>query len=294
VLGTALQWLIGEPSAARATAHFMSVPAAIAAGMVGVLIWRYHRSVLDAAAAGLRTEPERTYNYLAAGVGLVTGAAGATIAVAAAIQVLVPGALAVEAGGRNTLATALTLLAVGLPVWWAFWRRLQRHVTAGVEGERTSPSRRVYLFLLFGATGLTAVVSLSVILFVVFRDLLESALTVTVLHDLRIAIGLVLTAGGLSAYHWAVHREDREHAAAAPMPTHPRHVLLVGPDGRQLAAAVATDTGARVRSLHRLDTARTDVDAHRVAEAILAVHHDSVVVTIEEDGEVHVIPYEPA
>jgi hypothetical protein len=71
-------------------------------------------------------------------------------------------------------------------------------------------------------------------------------------------------------------------------------VLLVGPDGRQLAAAVATDTGARVRSLHRLDTARTDVDAHRVAEAILAVHHDNVVVTIEEDGEVHVIPYEPA
>jgi hypothetical protein len=294
VLGTALQWLIGEPSAARAAAHFMSVPAAIAAGMVGVLIWRYHRSVLDAAAAGLRTEPERTYNYLAAGVGLVTGAAGATIAVAAAIQVLVPGALAVEAGGRNTLATALTLLAVGLPVWWAFWRRLQRHVTAGVEGERTSPSRRVYLFLLFGATGLTAVVSLSVILFVTFRDLLESALTVTVLHDLRIAIGLVLTAGGLSAYHWAVHRDDREKAAATPTPTHPRHVLLVGPDGRQLAAAVATDTGARVRSLHRLDTARTDVDAHRVAEAILAVHHDNVVVTIEEDGEVHVIPYEPA
>jgi hypothetical protein len=294
VLGTALQWLIGEPSAARATAHFMSVPAALAAGMVGVLIWRYHRSVLDVATAGLRTEPERTYNYLAAGVGLVTGTAGATIAVAAAIQVLVPGALAIEAGGRNTLATALTLLAVGLPVWWAFWRRLQRHVTAGVEGERTSPSRRVYLFLLFGATGLTAVVSLSVILFVTFRDLLESSLTVTVLHDLRIAIGLVLTAGGLSAYHWAVHREDRGHAAAAPMHTHPRHVLLVGPDGRQLAAAVATGTGARVRSLHRLDTARTDVDAHRVAEAILAVHHDNVVVTIEEDGEVHVIPYEPA
>ena len=294
VLGTALQWLIGEPSAARATAHFMSVPAAIAAGMVGVLIWRNHRTVLDAAAAGRRTEQERTYNYLAAGVGLVAGAAGATIAVAAAIQVLVPGALAVEAGGRNMVATALTLLAVGLPVWWAFWHRVQRRATAGVEGERTSPSRRVYLFLLFGATGLTAVVSLSVILFVVFRDLLESALTVTVLHDLRIAIGLVLTAGGLSAYHWAVHREDRVHAAAAPTPTHPRHVLLLGPDGRGLAAAVATGTGARVRSLHRLDSAQADVDAHRVAEAILAVHHDNVVVTIEEDGEVHVIPYEPA
>jgi hypothetical protein len=295
VLGTALQWLIGEPSAARAAAHFMGVPTATAAALVGVAIWRYHRTVLDAAAAGMRTEPERTYNYLAAGVGLVTAAAGATVAVAAAIQLLVPGALAIEAGGRNTLATSLTLLVVGLPVWWGFWRSLQGHVTAGVEGERASPSRRVYLFLLFGATGLTAVVSLSVMLYAVFRDLLESALTVTVLHDLRVAIGLVLTAGGLSAYHWMVHRGDRTEAAtSAPVPTHPRRVLLVGPDGRQFAAAVATDTGARVRSLHRLDTARTDVDAHRVAEAILAVHHDNVVVTIEEDGEVHVIPYEPA
>ncbi len=296
VLGTALQWLIGEPSAARATAHFMSVPATIAAGLVGVLIWRYHRTVLDAATARVRTEPERTYNYLAAGVGLVTGTAGATVAIAAAIQILVPGALAVEAGGRNTLATALTLLAVGLPVWWAFWRRVQRHTTAGVAGERTSPSRRVYLFLLFGATGLTAVVSLSVILFVVFRDLLDASLTVTVLHDLRIAIGLVLTAGGLSAYHWTVHREDREHAAVAPTFTtmRPRHVLLVGPDGRELAAAVATGTGARVSSLHRLDTAGGDVDAHRVAEAILAMPHDNVVVTIEDDGDIHVIPYEPA
>ena len=294
VLGTALQWLIGEPGAARAAAHFMGVPTAVATGLVGFAIWRYHRTVLDAAAAGLRTEPERTYNYLAAGVGLVTGAAGATVAIAAAIQVLVPGALAIGTSGRNALATGLTLLVVGLPVWWAFWHRVQRHVTAGAEGERTSPSRRVYLFLLFGATGLTAVVSLSVILFLIFRDLLESALAVTVLHDLRIAIGLVLTAGGLSAYHWVVHREDRDQLAAAPTPVHPRHVLLVGPDGRQLASAVAADTGARVRSLHRLDTARADIDAHRVAEAILAVHHDSVVVTIEEDGEIHVIPYEPA
>ena len=204
VLGTALQWLIGEPEAAGAAAHFVGVPTAVATGLVGFAIWCYHRTVLDAAATGLRTEQERTYNYLAAGVGLVTGAAGATVAIAAAIRILVPGALAVEASGRNTLAPTLTLLIVGLPVWWAFWHRVQGHVTGGAEDERSSPSRRVYLSLLFGATGLVAVVSLSLILFMVFRDLLDGALAVTVLHDLRIAIGLVLTAGGLSAYHWRV------------------------------------------------------------------------------------------
>jgi hypothetical protein len=294
VLGTSLQWLIGEPSAARAVAHFVRVPEVVAAGLVGSAIWGYHRRVLDGAAAGLRTEPERIYNYLASGVGLVTGVAGATVAIAGVIEATVPGVLAAGTSWRDSLALALTLLVVGLPVWWAFWHRVQHLVTTGVEGERSSPSRRVYLFLLFGATGLTAVVSLAVILFVSFRDLLDGSLAVTVLHELRIAIGLVLAAGGLSAYHWRVHREDREHAAAVPTLVHPRHVLLVGPDGRQLASAVAADTGARVRSLHRLDAAQADIDAHRVAEAILAVHHDSVVVTIEEDGEIQVIPYEPA
>lgn len=294
ILGTALQWLIGEPGVVRAVAHFVGVPAAVAAGLVGVAIWRYHRTVLDAAPAGIRTGPERIYTYLAAGVGLVTAAAGATLAIVATIELAVPGVRATGAGGRDSLAWALTLLVVGLPVWWAFWHRVQRHVTAGSNEERSSPSRRVYLFLLFGVAGLTAVVSLSVILFVVFRDLLEGALGVAALDELRVAVGLALTAGGISAYHWTVHREDRTQAADTPSIAHPRHVLLVGPDGRALASAVAADTGARVRSLHRLDTARADIDARRVAEAILAVPYDSVLVTIEEDGGMRVIPYEPA
>jgi hypothetical protein len=294
-LHAALQWFFGLPEAATAAVHFEPVPGALAAAVVGGWAWWYHHAVLAQAADRTRTEPERAYGHLVAGVGLVAAGAGVTVALMAALQALTPGALAsADRGGRNTLVVALTLLLLGAPLWWAFWRRLQARVASGDLAELRSPSRRAYLVLLFGLTGLTAVISTAVILFVVFRDLLEGSLAITVLHDLRAAIGLVLTAGGVSAYHWLVHRADAR-SAPADEPIHPRTVLLVSPDGRQLADAVAAGTGASVRRLHRLDARPAPVDeetADAVSAAVLAAHHERVLVTVEADGVVRVIPYD--
>jgi hypothetical protein len=292
VLHAGLQWLIGRPEAASAAAHFQQVPPAVAGGAVGALVWGYHRAVLAAAEDRRRTEPERAATYLVAGVGLVAAGSGVAVSIMAALQALVPAGLATtDPGGRNTLVAALALLLVGGPVWGVAWRGLQRRVRAGESGERAAPSRRAYLALLFGATGLTALISLAVILFVVLRDLLDRALDLGVLADLRAAIGLVLTAGTVSAYHWTVHRADRRAADAAP--ARPRRVLLVSADGRGVAAAVAARTGARVRSLHRLDAPGRAVDVDAVSTAILGSPHERLLVTVDPDGAVHVIPYEP-
>jgi hypothetical protein len=294
LLATVLEWLIGNPDAIRWAAHFSEVPTIVTAAIVGISVWWYHQAVLAREIGELRTEPERTYAYLAAGVGLAAAAAGATLAVVAAIQAAVPGTIAAsDPGARDALVWAITLLVVGLPVWWVFWNREQRQAHEDVATELRAPSRRIYLILVLGGSTLIAVVSLAVILFVVFRDLLEASLTLDVLSELSVAFGLLLTAGGLAVYHAAVHRDDR---ALAPVEriVHPRRVLLMSPDGRQLANAVAAETGARVRSLHRLDTPHIDVDAHAVSDAILAVPHPSVLVTIDEDATIRVVPYEPA
>lgn len=294
LLWTTLTWLLGDPNAATAAAHFAVLPPGLAAAAVGLGGWWLHREALDAVGTGARTEPERAYDHLAAGMGLVTAAIGVTITVMASLQALVPGAIAAsDPTGRELLVLAITLLAVGTPVWWHFWHRVQRHVRAEAGAELASPSRRVYLLLLFGATGATAVFSLAGIAFVVLRDLLEGSLEVTVLHELRVAVGLVLTAGAVSAYHWAVHRDDRALAPPTPELERVREVLLVSPDGRSLATAVATETGARVRSLHRLDGPPLDIDPHVIGEAVRSVHHRRVLVTIDDDGSVHVTPYEP-
>ena len=131
-----------------------------------------------------------------------------------------------------------------------------------------------------------------VILFVVLRDLLERQLAGTVLHELRVAVALVVVAGGLSAYHWMVLRDDREaQPLRAGEPR--RHVLLVSPDGERLAATVAARTGATVQTLRRVDVPTGEFDADAVSEAILASPHTRLLVTVDGDGAVDAIPYEP-
>ncbi|MEX2505046.1 MAG: DUF5671 domain-containing protein [Egicoccus sp.] len=290
-LATTLEWLLRDPVITPA-AHFSDLPPAVATAAVGATIWWYHRRVLARAADGGRAEPERTYTYLASGIGMVAAATGATLSVAAAIQAAFGGMVATrDLGAGEALVWGLSLLIVGLPAWIVFWRRAQQR--ARTSSLSPAPIRRIYLLLVLGVATLTALVSLAVVLYAVFRDLLQRELSVEVLAELRIAIGLVVTTGAIAAYHAAVHRVDRAQVPVAVRIVRPSRVLLISPDGRQLASAVATETGARVRSLHRLDAPHLDIDAHAVSEAILAVRHPSVLVTVDADASVRVIPYEP-
>ncbi len=293
-LNAVLQWFFGDPEAARAAVHFAVVPDALAAALVGGWVWWYHLTVVEQVAVRERGEPERTYEYAAAAVGLIAAAVGIATAIVAAIQAVAPAPLAAgDPLGRNTMVVAVTLLLIGTPLWWAFWQRVQRRTRAGDTAELQSSARRAYLFLLFGGAGLTAAISVVVILFVVLRDLLEGSLDATVVYELRVAIALVLTTGGVSAYHWTVHSEDR---AAMPEEQRrpPRHILLVSSDGRGLADVVAERTGANVRTLHRIDVAPGEPDAEAVAAAILASPHDRLLVTVDEDGTIRAIPYDTA
>jgi hypothetical protein len=289
ILQAVLQWLVGVPESPGEAAQFDLVPGALAAGLVGSWAWWYHRVVLGEVADRRRTEPERAYEYLVAAVGLVAAASGVTVAIVALVQALAPAPLvAADPEGRRSLVLAVTLLVVGAPLWWVFWRRLQDRVRLHGKRELSSPSRRAYLFLLFGVAGLTALVSLIVVLFVLFRDLFEGVLDAGVLHDLRTPIALLLTAGGVSAYHWAVYREDRKRRIEVePV----RHVLLVTSES-PLGPWLAERIGARVRVLRRLDGGTGPVDREALVRAVLATPHRQALVVVDSDGGVQVVPYE--
>ncbi|MGH2721694.1 MAG: DUF5671 domain-containing protein, partial [Actinomycetota bacterium] len=292
-LNLVLQWFLGVPDAQRAATHFEGLPLALTVALVASWTWWYHRLVLAGPEARVRTEPERAYEYLVAGVGLVAAASGITVALTAVIQTLAPAPLAAAGpGSRNSLVTAVTLLVVGGPLWWGFWRRVQEHMGTGGAAEAGSPSRRTYLLLLFGATGVAATVSLVIVLYVVFRDAIEGTLRAGVLYDLRSAVSLVLTAGAVSAYHRRIHLHDRDVLRPAGAPAAWRTVLLVSPDGRSLAGELAVRTGATVRVLQRVDVPPATVDPATVAAAVLASAHERILVVVDGDGAVRVIPYE--
>lgn len=248
-----LVWVLGEPTSTQAAQHFAGTPTASACVIVGAVSWWYHRQIL-AAATPERTEVTRVYEYLMAGIALLAAAVGVAMLVVALVESLIPPA-AVEVGTSvvNSLLSAMTLLLVGGPLWWVFWSRIERATREDRLEELGSPTRRTYLFVLFGLGGVAAVVSVLVAAFLGIQGVLEGGFDAQVVRDMRIPVAILLATGAISGYHWAVYRNDRSRLPVKAPQHGPRYVLLVGaPDGGA-GASVERLTGARVDLWLRAD-----------------------------------------
>lgn len=239
-------WFLGD-SPDVAAQHFQGASSEVAAIVLGALLWWYHRSVLGDVE---RTEVRRAHEYLVAGLALAASAVGTGTVVVALIEAATPGA-DVGMTSRNTLLAALTLLVVGTPVWWLFWSRIQRATHSDPQVERGSRSRRVYLVVLFGVSGVAVVVAVIIAGVQFFDDAVAGALGASTVRSLRYGLGTIVAAVAVFAHHLAVFRADRR--SPAPQPRGPRSVLLIGAADDDTPAALAEATGARVELWARLD-----------------------------------------
>ncbi|MGH8875523.1 MAG: DUF5671 domain-containing protein, partial [Acidimicrobiia bacterium] len=215
-----LEWVLARPDADMA-AHFDGLPSGLTSVLVGGLVWWYHRSLLEAEPHG---EAHRAAAYLTAGGGVLVVASGAVNAVVAGVAALAGTTdLLFDPRPDRRLVIAITLLVVGVPLWRIGWRQITSWGTG--PDELGSPSRRVFLTALFGLGGTVTAVSLIVILFRLFEALFGGNLGREAIHDVRVAIGLVVAAGLVAGIHWPVWKADR----AATVPSRqPAEVLLVG------------------------------------------------------------------
>jgi hypothetical protein len=284
---TTLVWFIGTPGISDAAIHFKSIPSSISACVVGLVIWWYHRAIIHDGESETRTEVKRIYQYLMAGVGLLAAAAGLAIILVALIEGITSSALIAGEGSVNSLLAAGTLLVVGIPIWWSYWRRIQLCTIANPSEEHASPTRRIYLFLLFGIGGLTAVIALLLGVFFVFDDVFKSNFGADTLRRMRFPIGLLVSTGAVAGYHWVVYRTEREHMVTALLG--PRLVLLIGPKDPEFARQLARKTGAKVQSWTRsdLDVGPWSLDV--VIKALENTKDDGALIVAEPNGA-RVIP----
>lgn len=290
VLFTILDWFAtGEGSAA---AHFEDLPGSLTAIAIGFVVWAYHRAIFRSVAAEGRSEIERTYDYIVAAVGLLSAGAGVATILVAIVQSVFPGDVVTgsDSDGLSTLMGAIALLVVGVPVWWQTWSRVQRVRREDPAGELVSPSRRVYLFALFGAGGVVALVSLLTLAVQALEDVFAGTFGSDTIYDIRISLALVITVGAIAAYHWAIRKEDMadappEHEVAVQV----RSVVVVTADGVDLAREVADATGVRVRVWSRPD-AEAVASVEDVIAAIEAGGHPRLLL-VARDGGVERIPY---
>jgi hypothetical protein len=251
-----LHWFLGDVSDS-AGAHFDLLPGALAALFVGTAVWAYHAHVVGDRDDRSRGEIDRVYDYLVSGAGLMVAASGVATLIATALMA-VSGRNATATDSGDTVAVALTLLLIGVPLWWRYWSTIQRYRHVDASGELGSVTRRIYIVALFGVAAVVAVVSLIVIVFILVEDILDGAVGPETLDASAVAIALLITAGALSWYHFAVFREDRsdievEDDETPTVPEEPVDRLIPHGSLEQALEALA-DSG----HVHAKVTRRTD------------------------------------
>ena len=175
------------------------------------------------------------------------------------IVVLLSEAFGIGRSARaNVVLTGVTMLLVGGPIWFWFWRKIMLAVAGDRIAELQSPLRRLYLFSIFGVGGLAVLVASLVVLTTALEDALDGVFGRQTLDDTRVGLAVVLAVVGVAYYHLAVYRSEREDAEPPPvMPPPPlrpaRRLVLVSADGERLAARLHEATGLPVVQWHRTD-----------------------------------------
>ena len=305
-----LEWTIGDPGPTTAIEHFRNTVPALAFLAIGAASWTYYRLLLtetrEEEPRRARTEPERVYRYLIAAAGLVTLGTGLAIVIAMAVDAVTPATGVFRQGEwwRDELAMAITALVVGVPLWARAWFAAQAIVATGGVEEVSAPSRRVFIFGVFGVAILVAIVNLIILLFEFFDAVLGEGISTTLIRDVRWAIAMLVTAGAIAAYHWLVLREQqgagRDDGPTAPAGGALREVVLIGGGASATALRDAlAGSDVRVRVWRRIDldatdldaTPVTDTDAEVLRERLLASDHPRVAVIFGE-GVPQIVPFE--
>jgi hypothetical protein len=285
-------WFLGDLRSDLPSEHFEQIPVAAAILLAGIATWQYHRRVLQTAGLVERTEPLRAYDYLMAASGLVATVVGATLALVVLFESIAARATGVPSDVANRLLLSVVLGVIGLPLWWMSWSRIRGQCDADPSAEIGSLTRRLYLVVLFGVGGLTALISLIVVLFVGIEDLLAGTFGADTLDSCQVGLALLLTVTGIAWYHLGVFRSDRAIAEqAAPAPAHAAHLVLITPRDGELADVLAAATGATVEAwLREDDSPMPDIDIDELVARIRDDAGHDVAVVVGPTGA-DVIPY---
>lgn len=271
-------WLFTNPGESAAS-FFEGVPAAIAVVIVGALSWTHHRMVLGSRIMGDRSEIDRIYDHILSAVGLSVMAGGIATLIAYAIRALA--GVEITGSDGTVIAVAATLLVVGIPLWQHHWARLGREWRSDPATMSQSPSRRIYLPVVVGVSGLIAMISLTIFVSTLVESLLDGDGGTSTLDAVSIPLAIVAAAAVVAWYHTRALLADRgvvkdvEHHAV-------REVLLVSEDGEALASAIS-DAHFRVRRLHAAGPPTFTGSIDEVIAALEAESHERVMLV--DDGE---------
>ncbi|WP_403024041.1 DUF5671 domain-containing protein [Salinibacterium sp. GXW1014] len=253
----------------------------LGAASIGALVWAAHR-------APVREQPERvgwSVRLVASGVALIAAASGLGVVVNALLASTVD---TVAGDSRSLLVGGLSTLVVGAVAWVVLWRPQDAIPAEPGAGWNSFAGRRAYLVVIFGASAVTAVVTLLVIAYGVLESILGVPWSGSIVESIRAPLGLLTATALVAIYHYLVWR--RTPATPSTDPRHPvtRVTLVASGVTDALVATLRDQAGASVTVWPTHD-ARPAPDVTAIVRALQDETASHVLVIARAEG-VETIP----
>ena len=292
IIDEILVWALGSVSADSTAEHFEFLPGSVATLSVGAALWAYHwyrvRLEADMSPSNNSVGPPRIHlhshgnrNRHARRRNIHARRRGAQ-AHSGELRRCCRWRRPVEA----PLANIITLAVLGGPLWGYYWRNIQLRMQADSDDEILATSRRIFIFAALGVGVLALLGSVSALLFMFLRDLLEVSLSLGTLGDMVEPIAIIAAAAAFLPYYWTVYRQDQDAAPeimledspviSDPVEGQPPRkpvTLLAADDANALVGQIQDALGYDIETLRWADTdvvmpALTDEACAQVAQSI--------------------------
>lgn len=187
------------------------------------MIWAYYGYWLNRhiEAIGDRVRQagmKRLYNYILAFIGLVVSFVGVTTLLQFIIDMLTSKSFLMGNADRSSLASAISSLIVGLPLWLMTWRPMQAEALAQDDlGDhaRRSVLRKTYLYLALFASVIGGMATAVGLVYQLIRVVLTGNAGSDFVNGLLNLTQLLFLFGVVLVYHLRVLRADGEARADA-------------------------------------------------------------------------------
>jgi hypothetical protein len=196
---------------------------------------------------------KRLYNYILALLGLVVSFVGVATLFAFIIDMITGSGILMNDSTRSILATSISSLVVGLPLWLVSWRPMQAQALAqGEMGDhaRRSIIRKAYLYLVLFASVIGVMATAVGLLYQLIKVVLTGNAGTNFLNELLNIIQLLFLFAVVLVYHFNVLRQDGVATADSLVEKQSGYSVLVVDSGDGFVESVKTallKLGSKVR-----------------------------------------------
>jgi ABC-type multidrug transport system fused ATPase/permease subunit len=296
-----LKWILGTVTVSGGQ-HFQFLGWPLPTLLIGIAIWGYHRQLVQEEQTQVverRLSAQRVHLYLMSFLGLGTLVTGLMYLSGILLGLIIGSvgtSIAESHGGwKDPLSLCLALLIVGTPLWLYFWGKVLKLAEKGGVTEWRARSRRIFLYVVVGASIVALVTALVYIVYRVLNGLLQGDFGVQVLRNIRWSLQILIVATPLLWYHWRIIRTDQRRGAEAVAARKTVTLVASDPTG-ELTSRLTQKLGYKIRVLYPVspaDEETTLVSDEEMLQAITSVQNapSTTVLLVALGGKITVLPY---